>query len=175
MQLLQQLDRLGGQRHNVVPALLHPLSRYAPQPNSEIELCPGRFAQLAGANTRQHQQLQAYRYISCMGVGLDGSDQLRQFCQGNVGIVLRRPGGQVLMQPFYRVVHRAPGDSCQVIYVPAVAPDVAGLIDDALLLHLAEKVHPFDRHNMGEVARAHFRENMKLQRADDAGCSAWLP
>src|SRR5690554_5341992 len=110
-----------------------------------------------------------------MGVGLDGSDQVRQLCQGNVGVVLSRPGGQVLMEPLDRVVHGAAGDSCQVIYVSAVAPDVSGLIDDAFLLHPAEKIHPFDRKNMGEVARTHRRENMELQRTDDAGGGAWLP
>lgn len=136
----------------MIAALLHARGGDVPEGFLEIELRPGRLAQLAGANCREHQQAKAEANVVGVGVGADGAQECREFFVRDVGVVFRGPGLEEFVQPFEGVVERSAGDAGKVVDLFAEAPHVAGLVDDSFALHIPQELHPFHRRDFREGA-----------------------
>ena len=55
-ELAQQLQRLGGERDQVIPAHLHPLCRDQPLSPLQIKVSPARLEELLAATNKEYQQ-----------------------------------------------------------------------------------------------------------------------
>lgn len=75
---------------------------------------------------------------------------------------------QETAQPLDGVMHGAAGDAGQVIHLLAGAAHPAHLLDDALLFHALEEVHPLDGQYLGVQALAEHRKGVQLQGTDSA-------
>ncbi|MCY1530257.1 hypothetical protein D9M68_654370 [compost metagenome] len=103
-----------------------------------------------------------------MGIGADGPQEGRQFLGRDVGVVLGRLALQEAAQSVQGVMHGAASDAGQVVDFLAGAAHAAHLLDDALLLHALEELHPLDGQYLGVQALAEYGEGMQLQGADGA-------
>ncbi|MCY1433414.1 hypothetical protein D9M71_494410 [compost metagenome] len=110
-----------------------------------------------------------------MRIGTNGAQKLWQLPGRDVCVVLRRLGLQKAIEAFERLVNGAAGDAGEVVDFLARATHTAHLLNDALLLHTSEELHPLDGQDLRKRALAEDGEDMKLQGADCADSSVLCP
>ncbi|MCY1373787.1 hypothetical protein D9M69_610810 [compost metagenome] len=110
-----------------------------------------------------------------MRIGANSAQKLWQLSGCDVCVVLRRFGLQKAIEAFERIVNGAAGDASEVVNLFARTAYTAHLLNDALLLHTSEELHPLDGQDLRKWALAEDGEDMKFQGADCANSSVLCP